>query len=298
MKLRTFKNPILSKIAGGGIVSLCAAMLLTFCAKDELDSAKLVRIGVPQQVSVGACLSQVENPDKTTINSDGYVHWEGTDEIIVNNSVIGGISINPTDPTWATFEGMAGAIDETGYWGIFPTSIASRTASDYQKNSIKVTLPATQTFTSEASSLPNCMVAYRETSGSLINLEFKNLCCFVKIPIKVGTHSASPHSTITRMEFSSSQNLSGTASVSWNNGNPSMAFASGQNTVTLDLGSGISIGSDPTVFSVMLPPGERTLTVRFYDGRGGGSKYMEKIVTANFQRSTIYTMPVVEFNAQ
>ena len=296
MKYARLEKKVSIGFSGLFAVALGAVVAFSSCTKEEFDGHALNHIGKPKPISVTASLPQTAELNKTTINSDGYVHWESTDEIIVNNSVIGGISINPTDPTRATFEGMAGAMDETGYWGIFPTSIASRTASDYQKTSVKVELPGIQSNAANSGSIPNYMVAYKETSGTDVDLEFKNLCCILKIPVKKKGGPDKEKNTLSYIEVSSTNSIAGEATVNWNNGSPNMNFGSnGKSRVKLDCGSGVELNDTPDTFTIMLPAGTQTFTVKFYDAM---NKFMQKTITSVFVRSHIYRMSEVTLNAE
>ncbi len=263
------------------------------CAKEELDYGKLNFIGDPKPIAVKATLPKSASIDKVTvgIGTDGKVRWENTDSICVNGSFLHIESV--TSDTFAVFTGTAGAmIGTNGYWATYPSTLSATYPS---QNSLNVTLSAEQSYDiSSPTSIPNYMAAYT-TSASQDNLDlhFKNLCCIIRIPVQAqGTGATGDAAILSRIEVEDEVNsLSGTATVNWNSGDPTLNFSNGGHVLALDCGT-TNVTTQKT-FSIMLPAGtNRSFTVKFIDGRGF---YMEKTISgATLVRSTIYTTdPVI-----
>ena len=266
--------------------------VLSSCAKEELDYGKLDLVGEPKPVTVKAQLPQPENTDKTTIDGSGYVHWELSDQIVVNGTALQCNSIDP-DPslheTKADFSGSVGAVSNTHYWAIYPTTL---NATGYNTSNVTVTLPATQTHNGDH--IPSYMVSYANTAGNEIEFGFRNLCSIIKIPVRAERGGAK--GTLSRIEITSNQNLVGTATVNWNGGNPTLTgWSSAGTSVTLDCGNA-DLNHKTVTFSIMVPAQTHNLSVKF---SAADDYTMTKTLTGKtLARNTIYTTGEVNFNPE
>ena len=270
--------------------------VLFSCAKEELDYGKLNLIGDPKPITVNATLPKSAGTDKTVLAADGKVKWELSDRIVVNETTL------PIDrivsETQAVFQGEVGDITTTygsGYWATYPASL---NATDYSSNSVNVTLPATQTYKKET--IPSYMAAFNTAEGDKLDLQFKNLCCIIKIPVSASGKSGD-EAKLTRIEITATQSnsstaipISGTSTVTWSSNEPALA-CSGSNTVALDCGSA-DVSTEKT-FSIMLPSKKNyQFVVKFYDGRGLFMTKNMKLNGTTLLRNTIYTTSTVNLD--
>lgn len=287
MKMRILKFMALSAIATLGI-------MLASCAKEELDVSQLY--GEPKYVSFSAALpKKAANTDKTILQTNGKVHWLSSDTVVVNGTTFYGVQVDATDKTKASFSGTVTPAPGNVYWGVYPESIASNTLQDYQNGTMKVTLPSHQYYrraTDFTDSLPSYMVAYKQESGSMVELQFRNLCCILKIPLTGKNGSNVPNKTVTRIDVSSTAvDLAGLANVSWNGGNPSMNFTTGYNMVSFFYNKELPHNNTYDTFCIMLPPipAGTVLTVRIHTAN---NTVQTQTLTPSFalQRNNIYRL--------
>ncbi len=283
-----FKFMALSTVAVSGI-------MLGSCAKEELDMQQMY--GNPRYVSFSATLPQKKSStDKTILQTNGKVYWLSTDTVVVNGTTFNNLTVDPTDKTKTEFNGTVTPAPGNAFWGVYPKSIASNTLQDYQTGTMKVTLPSHQYYhrhaTNNTDSIPSYMVAYKQESGENVELQFRNLCCILKIPLGGKNGSNQDNNTVTKIEVSSTAvDLAGLANVSWNGGNPSMNFTTGYNMVSFFCNKLLPHNNTYDTFCIMLPPipAGTKLTVRIHNKAG----YVhEKTVTPTsaLLRNNIYRL--------
>lgn len=288
-----FKFMALTAVAVSG-------MMLASCAKEELDMKQLY--GEPKYVSFSAALPNRQgNTDKTVLQTNGKVYWLPSDTVVVNGTTFYGVQVDATDKTKASFSGTVTPAPGNVYWGVYPESIASNTLQDYQNGTMKVTLPSHQYYrhaSDNTDSLPSYMVAYKQESGSMVELQFRNLCCILKIPLGGKNGSSVPNKTVTRIDVSSTAvDLAGLANVSWNGGNPSMNFTTGYNMVSFFCNKVLPHNNTYDTFCIMLPPipAGTVLTVRIHTA---ANTVLTKTLTptSNLQRNMIYRLNGMTIN--
>ena len=282
-----FKRHELRSAALCAIAFVAISGVLFSCAKEELDYGKLNLIGDPKPITVNATLPKSASLDKTLVASDGKVKWESSDQIIVNGTALGIASISASG-TEAVFSGSVGAInrpDGNAYWATYPTSLAP---TNYTASSVNVTLPSTQTYNGDH--IPSYMAAFNTVDGDNLDLQFKNLCCMLKFQVKSQDNGNQSTNKLSKIEVVSNQYIAGTAMVQMDgSGNPAFtSWTNGGKILTLNCGNTQLNNGAGVIFSVMLPAGTQSLSVKFYDATG---KYMRKTVSgASLARSCMYNL--------
>ena len=249
---------------------------------------------------VSATLPKSADTDKTTLSTDGKVCWESDDRITVNGTGLG-ISAVLSD-TLALFEGEVGDITTTygsGYWATYPASL---NATGYNASSVNVTLPATQTC--KGDTIPNYMAAFNTAADSnKLDLQFKNLCCMIKIPVKAATGKTGDGAKLSKIEIISDCNICGEAKINKSaGGNLSMSMTSSSlssRKMIVDCVNKFLSSSVADTFYVMLPPVSNSLLFfRFYDATGKCMQEKLTVAGTGTARNTIYRMPTVTLDAK
>lgn len=199
--------------------------------------------------------ANIESPAqqiKTDIASNGTMTWRSGDQISVfygtSATSMSGVSLLSTSSTGRTaeFTLMSGSEPTGGhYYAVYPAGIAG-----FEYNTI--TLPSTQEYHAAEGGkvlFEAPMYAYSNND----QLVFKNLCGVVRLTL------TAPKS-ISRIVIRANEPLCGQFTVNWNNGTPTMAATSTDNTeVEFTCGSGVDC-TNGTDFYVYLPVNETGYT--------------------------------------
>src|SRR5574344_1807154 len=168
-----------------------------------------------------------------------------------------------------------------------------------------VTLPATQTYKANSfGEESNPMVGY---SADGTTLAFKNICGVIKLGLYCATTT-----TVKKIYVSSTQKLSGTGTVNYNGGSPTLTMSTGaSNEVVLDCsaeaGGGVTIGtaeasSTPFYIAIPVSSGDSYgFVVTVETTADGSGNTMTKTAATNISnkiiRSTITKMAAVAYTA-
>lgn len=224
---------------------MAGVMLLGACTKDE-DGIVTLKVNTENYRGVG----------KAYVDDDLYTCWSDGDAVRING-VEKSIVINTVNNQTTCY------IDEveasaTGYWSIFPSSIAS--SASYSNGTISgVSLPETQVYTvvDGKQMVPTVMTAYLGSSTGTIS--YHNACIALRLTL---TNNYSRNLLLSEVKVSDDlAPLNGTFRITGANGStPALVYdgtvADANKSVTLSFGeSGLSLNSESsvTVF-VILPP--------------------------------------------
>ncbi len=239
------KNSYTKFIAKGLLAIVAGAGLFTACQKSNLESTEPTREG--KEITIEAITEQSAATRTTLSVGETYaeLHWVDGDKAIVftplTSTSITAV-VNTTDSTRATFTGSLPTGDPISV--IYPTSSA--------KGTDKVLFRETMPYAKD--NIANGMMPmYAPGSEVSSTLAFKNLAGIVKIQLK-GSE------VVRDIKLTSPDIISGTATIDYNAGNPTVIFYSGGgNSITLDCsaeeGGGVQLNeTTPTSFYITVPP--------------------------------------------
>jgi len=176
----------------------------------------------------------IETPTKTELSagSSSYsVNWVSGDQVTVTDGSAtavyqaSSVSGSSAELTWYSGGTPSGAV--TAY---YPASLSD------------MTLPDTQSYTED--NIAEAPMVGSSDDGETIS--FKNICSILKFNVT----NSEGDVTITSLAFSADKGLSGEFTLS-----DDAAVVSGSDGLTLDCGSGVTIGSSAVAFYVAVPPG-------------------------------------------
>lgn len=243
---------------------------------------------------------------KTVMDDDNNVLWADNDQIIVFMKTSLGLKYQVAPEyvgmTSAKFTKVTAGGSDDLYAGselphniaYYPYSSSINCRKSGEHYELSVSLPSEQTYVESSfgnGSLP--MAAISEDN----NITFKNVCGGIKLLLK-GTCKVS---SIT-IEGKNNEKLSGKANVTvyTDESKPSIAMNDNASaTATLNCGEGVQLNeTDATEFIISLPPTEFTkgLTITMTDSNGA-THIIETSKSNSVLRSSLLTMPPVEFNA-
>ena len=253
-------------------IGLVAASLLASCKKNDNG-------GTADGQGFKASIEQ--SSDSRTHGEVGVndnvvnVKWTAADQILVANN-----ADNASASTTLTYELTEGenTADGTFYTGqphddffnpnyaaIYPSINPDGTANSLSRTTATFNLPATQTYSGSNVFAEKVvpMVAYSTSQ----TLQFKNACGGLRFPM-VGSNVTVQRVELTTTTFNTNDHLCGVFTVDCSSTNPTLAWQSGGgNTITIDCGSGITLGTSEAYFYFMLPPGTlHGLSLTAYDG--------------------------------
>lgn len=232
-------------------ISLLAALgllVLAACTKDPLPAES-----EGQTITSPTFTATTEPATKTALSGNdeqGYeVNWQSGDQIwIYGVDGTRGVFTTESTTTSGSFtftSGTSGNPDYVGnlnYRAFYPATLP-------QNNSyMSLKLPATQQYVA-ANVAQAPMYAYSSTT----NLDFKNLCGIIRLNLST-TQSGI---TISKIILTADQPMSGYFSISENTATITSTSSPAAG-VTLDCGSGVDIGSEPTSFFLSVPQRDYT----------------------------------------
>lgn len=251
-------------------IGLVAVSLLASCKKNDNDGTA---DGQGFKASIEQS-SESRTHGEVGVNDNVVnVKWTAADQILVANN-----ADNAGTTTTLTYELTEGentgdGIFYTGqphddffhpnYAAIYPNVNPDGTANSLSRTTATFNLPATQAYAGSNLFAEKVvpMVAYSTSQ----TLQFKNACGGLRFPM-VGSNVTVQRVVLTTTN--TSDHLNGVFTVDCSSSNPTLAWQSGGgNTITIDCGSGITLGTTPTYFYFMLPPGTlHGLRLTAYDG--------------------------------
>jgi flavodoxin len=253
---------------------------------------------IPMMNTITATIT--DNPNtKTSIGPSNKILWTASDKV---SAFIGSTANCQYDLSTGAGQNSATftknsdpeASGTTLPWNVayypYNSSVTASKNSD-DKAELQVTIPASQTYSAGTfgnGTFP--MVAVTSNTGSS-DFAFKNLLGVVRFQV-TGT------ATISKVEFQGNNNevISGSATVVASNVNDPTLTMTGTGTVlTLDCGSGVTLGSTATTFDIAVPPMtfSKGFTVRLYENN---SKYMEKSTAKSFTVDRSSLNPISSFS--
>ena len=169
---------------------------------------------------------------------------------------------------------------------IYPADMGTTTEN-------QITIPATQDYITKNLD-DNTLPMYAQVKDGSTSLEFKQLCGIVKIQL-TGIYTQE----VKIIEFISDDYIAGTATITYNDGQPTLAFTENMSkTITLNCGdAGVYLYSVPRVFPIVVPPTTaNTFTIKVTLTNGD---VMTKTAPANdankINRAKIKTMDEIVF---
>ena len=241
-------------------IGLVAASLLASCKKNDNG-------GTADGQGFKASIEQSSNSrthGEVAGNDDVVrVKWTAHDQILVANN-----ADNAGTTTTLTYELTEGentgdGIFYTGqphddffhpnYAAIYPNVNPDGTANSLSRTTATFNLPATQAYAGSNVFAEKVvpMVAYSSSQ----TLTFKNACGGLRFPM-VGSNVTVKKVELTTTTFNTNDHLSGQFTVDCSSSDPTLQWQSGGgNTITVDCGAGVAVGTSPTYFYFMLPPG-------------------------------------------
>lgn len=223
--------------------------LMSACSQEDGQSEQFDSL-IPKRVKASIEQSQT----RTYIDGSNQLHWTADDRF--------SMFYGTTENIEYKFDGATG--DKSGTFTAVGTATGSGTSISqhyavYPYSShvmlttgeISINLPSTQGYVANSFGLgSNVMMAKSDDD----NFSFKNVCGYLKLPLYRKNYKVK---SIT-LTGNNGEILAGAASVSFQDGLPVVAMSSsaGQS-ITLDCGSGVSIGSTSetaTPFWFVVPP--------------------------------------------
>ncbi len=212
---------------------------------------------------------------KTALSGDdgnGYeVHWESGDQIAIMGTNVGFFETSSTSST-GDFTLVSGSDPgNPGYRAYYPSTLLS--SSGWLQP-----LPAIQEYTAG-----NIVKSPMYATSSTTSLEFKNICGIIRLILSTTQSDI----TVSKIILTANQGMSGYFSL-----NNNVAVVSGTAGVTLDCGSGVVLGSEPTPFYLSVPQGDYTnLRIKVVTTDGARqSKVANKTISVTRSKITPITL--------
>ena len=191
-----------------------------------------------------------EPATKTSLSGNdeqGYeVNWQNGDQIMVFGADgTSGVFTTESTTTSGSFtftSGTSGNPDYVGnlnYRAFYPATLP------HNNSYMSLQFPATQQYVAgNVAQAP--MYAFSQTT----NLDFKNICGIIRLNLS----TAQSDVTVSKIILTADQGMSGYFSIN----NNTAVISGGKSGVTLDCGSGVAIGSEPTPFYMSVPQNDYT----------------------------------------
>ena len=251
------------------MIGLVATSLLASCKKNNNDNNGGTANGqgfraTTEQGAGNNTRTHIDGLNPTA-GGTSQVLWDDADLIKVRNNAGTVLTYQLTDgkdtPNGIFYTGEPhDNFFQPNYTAIYPATDGNTITGE---GTAQFTLPATQSYVENSfakGAMPMMAVSDNQT------LPFKNVLGGLCFPI-VG--NGLTVTSIVLTSANAADHLSGVFTADYNNGEPTMAYASdGGNTIALDCGTGVVLGAEPTDFIIMVPPGtlEGGFTVTAYNG--------------------------------
>lgn len=250
-----------------------------------------------QTIAALTFTATTEPATKTALSGNdeqGYVvNWQSGDQIWIYG-VDGTRGVFTTESTTASgsFTFTSGTSGDPNY-ALDPTYLANYRAyypaTLPQNNSyMSLLLPATQQYVAgNVAQAP--MYAFSQNT----NLDFKNLCGIIRLNLSTTQSDV----TVSKIILTADQGMSGSFEVK---NDAADVYASVKSGVTLDCGSGVAIGSEPTPFYLSVPPKEYTnLRIKVVTTDGARqSKVANKTISVSRSKITPINLSFNDFSAE
>lgn len=222
------------------LLATLGLLALGACVKEPLPAAP-----EGQTITSPIFTATTEPATKTALSGNdeqGYeINWQNGDEIIIfGTASSGGVYVTESTTTSGSFTFKSGS-DPGGpnYTAFYPATLP------YNGSKISYQLPAIQHYVAG-----NVAEAPMYAFGSTTSLEFKNLCGLIRLNLSTTQSNV----TVSKIILTADQGMSGYFSVVDN----AAVISGGKSGVTLDCGSGVAIGSEPTPFYLSVPQKDYT----------------------------------------
>ena len=220
------------------------AMLMAMVGCSSSDDAVAENKAVSKLVPMTFTATQESNAvTRSALNNRNGVDWQAGDEISVfdGNGEEGNHQFSLTgDASSGKFSGIASS-EATSFTAVYPYTEGAQLESDGSVSGI--TLPAVQTaYKDSFDPKAALMMAYTEDKSQL---NFKNVVSLVKVTTDFDCKS---------IVLTAKENIAGTGTLSYNNGEPSITFDSNQSrNVTLIPADGESVIAAGTYYIAIRP---------------------------------------------
>lgn len=215
-------------------------LLLASCTREVQKAG--VELG---RTTITAGISAVST--KTWLDSEGggsplKVYWSDGDQILVNGLVSSPVEVTPGQKL-STVEFSFRSISAP-FKAFYPASAVTEVGDD---GTLTVSIPDTQAYNPTTFACGSALLYGYAEEGDKI--DFKNLCAAIKVNLKDAASAAISSVTI----YSPGAPIAGDFSLNPVTGE--MVPLAGGNTITLDIGDGITISPDGTNFWFTVPAG-------------------------------------------
>ena len=252
------------------LMSIAMLMAMASCSSSDDEVAEIKEES--QLVPMTFTATQESNVGtRSALSGDNRVDWQTGDMISVFDAVGDGHNQRFTltgDATEGIFSGEASS-EATSFTAVYPYTDGAQLKSDGSVSGI--TLPAEQTaYKDSFDPKAALMMAYTEDKSQL---NFKNVVSLVKVTTDFDCR---------KIGLSAYEDIAGTGTLSYNNGEPSIAFDSNQSrTVTLIPADGESVIAAGTYYIAIRPHTSIGFSIVFIN-----SDYSKVYTRRNEQKNT------------
>jgi len=251
------------------LYTLVMAGLLTSCTKEEFVEKQTQNKSGDELFFV----ANTDNSSETKTTLDGLnILWTAADPVMVfgigsdSNPKVAGYAAHASGATadldWTTnISGTEGAFvtGETPQYALYPTDATNASISG---SVITFKLPETQTYAANSfGSGANVSVGKVKTGEGIADINFKNVCGYLKLQVSVPSDDAATVGKIV-LTTKGSEKLWGTFTADASLDAPVAAYksgaADGSTSVTLNCPDGVAVSTDasnPTIFYIVVPVG-------------------------------------------
>ena len=235
---------------------LALALVLSSCDENEGSYA-----GADPQDGLLLSFSATGEPvTGVSVGADGTTLLEDGDRAVVCVPAAGTSSIYIYSTGTGTFTPETAPIDISGNQAYVCYPAEYFTAPSLPGGAISMTLPETLTALSAGTyGFDNPMAGLLDgstLSAGTASVQLKNIGSVLRVNL---TGADAESGTVSSLEFTSDVNISGTSTLTWNNGVPVLSSFDGAKTVTADCGDyDVTLSATPASFSFFLPAGVQT----------------------------------------
>lgn len=162
-------------------------------------------------------IANYDNASRTLLNEAGDIYWSASDVVSINGATSTNTVISDEGAT-ATFTAAA----TPTYYAFYPASMVA--SFDETTHMYSIIFPATQTYKDDISFVDNVNPAVAKSENTY--LSFLNLCGMLRMPINTNIAA-------TKARFVSNEPISGAATVTVDNTNPTMTMTGSGKTIDI-----------------------------------------------------------------
>lgn len=222
-------------------MSIAMLMAMASCSSSDDEVAEIKEES--KLVPMTFTATQESNAEtRSALNNSNGVDWQTNDKISVFDGQSNQEFTLIGDVKDGKFSGTASS-EATSFTAVYPYTDGATLGENGSVSGI--TLPAEQTATANSFDPAAALMMAVSTTDKKYNLDFKNAVSLVKIRTEFACKS---------IVLSANESIAGTGTLSYNNGEPSIAFDSSQSlTVTLIPADGESVIAAGTYYIAIRP---------------------------------------------